>query len=235
MSRRKVVLIIVEGPSDNTALSNLFNFYFKAEEVSIFILHKDLTIERNVNPSNIVKKIYEIVKYHAAVNYFKMTDYQKIIHVVDTDGAFIDNKYIIQDNSINKIQYSETEIRTPDKEFIEARNQQKSANLLSLSKETKVGKIPYQIYYMSCNLDHVLYNKLNTTDEEKAFNSRSFSRRYKNKIPDAISFISNSDFSVKGNYPETWKYIATDLHSLERNTNLGLCFQSNKSESDKSN
>jgi hypothetical protein len=27
--------------------------------------------------------------------------------------------------------------------------------------------IPYQAYYMSCNLDHVLYNKLNSTDDDK--------------------------------------------------------------------
>ena len=77
---------------------------------------------------------------------------------------------------------------------------------------------------MSCNLDHVLYNKLNSTDEEKENNSYRFARKYKSDTEGFKEFISESDFSVGGDYLSSWKYIKEDKHSLERHTNLSLCF-----------
>lgn len=43
------------------------------------------------------------------------------------------------------------------------------------------------------------------------------------KMPEFISFISRSDFSVMDGYRESWDYINNELHSLERHTNFGLC------------
>ena len=70
---------------------------------------------------------------------------------------------------------------------------------------------------MSCNLDHVLYGKQNSTDKDKEYDAFQFARKYKNEIPEFLYFISKSDFSVIGNYKESWE-------SLQRHTNLGLCF-----------
>jgi hypothetical protein len=78
---------------------------------------------------------------------------------------------------------------------------------------------------MSCNLDHVLYNKLNSSDVEKEADSLNFAKKYKDKIPGFIKFISCSDFSVMTGYEESWDYIKQELHSLKRYTNLGLCFK----------
>lgn len=78
---------------------------------------------------------------------------------------------------------------------------------------------------MSCNLDHALYGKLNSTDEEKENDSYAFAKRYMENIPGFIKFISESDFSVMDSYPQSWQYIREGLHSLERHSNLGLCFQ----------
>ena len=39
-----------------------------------------------------------------------------------------------------------------------------------------------------------------------------------------IKFISESTFSQCTDYKESWDYIKQDKHSLERNSNLGLCF-----------
>ena len=77
---------------------------------------------------------------------------------------------------------------------------------------------------MSANLDHVLYNKLNSSDEEKEEDSFEFVRQYRDRIPEFIRFLSESDFSVTTGYKESWEYIRQDLHSLERHTNFGLCF-----------
>lgn len=83
---------------------------------------------------------------------------------------------------------------------------------------------------MSCNLDHVLHNKLNSSDDEKQNDAHKFAAMYRENIPDFMRFITESDFTVYGNYRETWNFIAQDLHSLERHTNLGLCFPEITSE-----
>lgn len=76
---------------------------------------------------------------------------------------------------------------------------------------------------MSCNLDHVLYDKRNSTDDEKERNAYSFAKRYKGDREGFVEFICNSDFSVGGDFKESWKHIETGLNSLERYTNLCLC------------
>lgn len=77
---------------------------------------------------------------------------------------------------------------------------------------------------MSCNLDHVLHDNPNATDEEKKINSLAFTEKYYDDINEFIKFISESAFSQCTDYKESWDYIKQDNHSLERNSNLGLCF-----------
>lgn len=84
--------------------------------------------------------------------------------------------------------------------------------------------IPYNVYYMSCNLDHVLHDKLNSTDAEKEQDAYDFAKHYEDDLPGFLDFISNSDFSVQGYYVDTWKYIKVNLHSLERHTKQGQGF-----------
>ncbi len=76
---------------------------------------------------------------------------------------------------------------------------------------------------MSCNLDHVLYDKLNSSDEEKERDSLDFARRYRSDFSEFVQFISESAFSVGGTYQESWAFIKVGKHSLERHTNLGIC------------
>ena len=82
---------------------------------------------------------------------------------------------------------------------------------------------------MSCNLDHVLYNLQNASDKEKEDYALEFSEKYIDNIDDFISFLCNSDFSCCDSYEDSWKFIKGGKHSLERYSNLGLCFlHSNK-------
>lgn len=89
------------------------------------------------------------------------------------------------------------------------------------------GEIPYKIYYMSCNLGHALYGKLNSSDNDKEADAFAFAQRFKDDIPGFIEYVRESDFSVVESYPQSWQYIKEGLHSLERHTNFGICFQSN--------
>lgn len=230
MARKKIIFIIVEGPSDETALALFFTHFYANEYMHIEVLRYDITTKSGVNSSNILSAVGKVIKNYAQANHFKNSDFQEIIHITDTDGAFIENTNIIEDEKLETLQYSITEIRTPNKANIEKRNQQKSTNLAQLSTCHTIWKIPYRIFYMSCNLDHVLYNKLNSSPSDKKQDAYTFAKKYKEDIQGFITFVSQSDFAVPGNYSDTWKYIKQDLHSLERHTNLGLCFTPSSEE-----
>lgn len=224
MPRKKIIFAIVEGPSDEEALAVIMSRIYDRNSVYFHILHYDLTSEFGVEPNNVVSKVGDLVKSYARQNPFKQSDFYQIIHIVDMDGAFVSNDVIVEDESYEKPNYSEIEIRTKNKSGIEERNRRKRENLNRLSATHTIWKIPYSIYYMSCNLDHALYGKLNSTDAEKEQDAFQFAKRYRNDISSFLKFINESDFSVIGDYSASWKYIKEDYHSLERHTNLGICF-----------
>ncbi len=78
---------------------------------------------------------------------------------------------------------------------------------------------------MSSNLDHVLYNKLNSTDVEKESDANDFAIKYKDDLNGFKAFLQDSDFSVNQNFIDSWDYIKQEKHSLERHTNFGLCLE----------
>lgn len=77
---------------------------------------------------------------------------------------------------------------------------------------------------MSCNSDHVLYNKLNCTDVEKENDAYSFALQYRQNTVAFKALICNSDFSVLTAQKESWKFIKSGTESLKRHANLELCF-----------
>ena len=224
MPRKKIVFVIVEGPSDEEALGVLLNRIYDSKAVYVQVMHCDITTESDVNAGNVVAKIGDVVKKYAG-RAFKPGDFSRIIHITDTDGAFIPDDAVVEDAAAVKPLYSVTEIRTQRKSGIENRNQRKRECLNRLSSSSRIWGVPYQIYYMSCNLDHALYGKLNSTDDEKEADAFAFAKKYRNDIQGFMKFISESDFSVAGSYPQSWQFIRQGLHSLERHTNFGLCFQ----------
>lgn len=233
MPRKQFVFVIVEGPSDDDALGVLLEKFFADKNVHVQIMHCDITTKYGITPNNIVSKIGDVVKNFAG-NMFKSKDFCQIIHIVDMDGTFIPNDAVIADSSVVDHVYSTTEIRTYNKTGIEERNRRKRDNLNRLASTNMIWKIPYRVYYMASNLDHALYNKLNSTDAEKEKDAYIFAKRYRDNIPGFIKFISASDFSVVDGYSESWQYIREGLHSLERHSNFGLCFMDSDNGTKKS-
>lgn len=156
LARKKIVFIIVEGPSDDTALGTLFHRMYDQNTTFVHIMHRDITA------------------------------------------------------------------RSAEK--IAARNRQKRQNLNKLYTCPQLWKIPYRVFYMSCNLDHVLYNKLNSSDKEKENDAYVFALQYRDHIDAFRAFIADSDFSISTDYKKSWEFIQTGTESLKRHTNLGLCF-----------
>ena len=99
------------------------------------------------------------------------------------DGAYIPDSSVIKTPGEDKPRYTLTEIQTSNPERLRERNKHKQSKLDKMSVMKKVwASIPYRVYYMSCNLDHVLHNKMNSTDEEKEKNAYDFAKKYKDNI-----------------------------------------------------
>lgn len=150
-----------------------------------------------------------------------------VIHLVDTDGVYIPNENIIENKSINII-YNEKNIETNNVKNIQERNEKKRRilNILSSMSSIYKGKnsVPYYMFYMSCNLEHVLHNIQNATDNEKVNLAENLEDEYINTPEKFVEFISNSSFTVKGDYKETWEFIKEGLNSLNRYSNFHLFF-----------
>lgn len=219
---KKIVFIIVEGQSDKIVLGSVFEKIFDKQNVFIHIEHGDITANSSVNSSNILSKICSSIKAYANNNHLTRKHFQEIIHIIDTDGAYIEDQDVQYQNT-DKVQYTPTAIFTARVADIQKRNSLKRQNLNKIISTAKIWSLKYRVYYMSSNLEHVLHDKQNASDSEKISLAYSFAEQYVSDIPAFINYISNSGFSVLGDYPETWMYIQKDKHSLERHTNLRLC------------
>lgn len=225
MARRKIVFVIVEGPSDDEALGMMLEKTFDKNTVFVHITHGDITSMEGIHASNIINAIANMVKGYAKSNHLGYSRFLEIIHIIDMDGAFVPDDCIVYDAGAKKPVYSLMEIRTANRIGIQHRNEIKRQCINRLSNTSTVWSIPYQIYYMSCNLDHVLYDKQNSSDDEKEADALSFALRYRNDLDGFIRYMTESDFSVITNYLDSWKYIKGGVHSLERHSNLGICLQ----------
>lgn len=223
MKRKKVVLFIVEGPSDQSALELVLSKVFDQNRIFVQIAYGDITSDSKSNPSNIVKKVNDLIKMNINRNRYSKSDMLQVIHLMDTDGTYIKEDAVKEVPTASQTIYGPTQIIAPNKEGIVARNRQKAANMDKLATLPAIGGIPYLALYMSCNLDHVLYNKVNSTDKDKQMDAFKFAKQYRNDIPAFVRFITESDFSVMGVRSDTWDFIRDGLHSLERHTNLGIC------------
>ncbi len=229
MANKKIVFIIVEGPSDSAALGLLFDRIFSSNSVFVHITHMDVTtsIDSNgnyVRGRTILNKVGNIVETYMNSYHKRSSQFKEIIHITDTDGAYIPQDAVVFDNNAKKAKYECNKILTSNVKAIQERNNQKRGCLDKLLTTPKVHNIPYHIYYMSCNLDHVLHDKRNLSNEEKESLAMAFVQKYRDNISDFISFINDSRISVSGSFLETWAFIKKGLNSLERHTNLGLCF-----------
>lgn len=223
MSEKKVIAVIVEGPSDENAIGGIFKEYFSSEEVQFAVVHGDITSNVLTTVDNVITKIDELIDGIRTKYGYRWDDFVKVIHIADTDGAFTKNN--VKESEVEGIQYFEDHIAGANVEAIERRNKHKAEILFKLYSTGKVHGIGYRIYFNSCNLEHVLYGTLqNFSDEEKEEMSDEFAEKYEGRVDDFISFISDEIVAVPGTYKATWGFIEKEKHSLERHSNMHLIF-----------
>jgi len=223
MPSKKVILFIVEGPTDETSLSRILKKISEDKKIHFHLVNTDITSEFSSNTMNIIKKINDEIKKSISKKYFKKSDIIQIIHIVDLDGTYIDpNNVVYHDN--DKIEYCSDCIKTKNVQGTINRNNCKARILNKLSSTNIINGIPYRIFFFSTNLEHVLHNVQNATREEKNNLAQNFEDRFYDKPKEFIKFINNKDFAINKEYEETWNFIKKENNSLKRYTNFNLYF-----------
>lgn len=88
VNEKKVIAVIVEGPSDEAALGSILKEYFSSEEIQFVVVHGDITTKDYTSADNILSKINNLIESVKQKYGYRIEDFLKIIHIVDMDGAF---------------------------------------------------------------------------------------------------------------------------------------------------
>ena len=222
---KKVVLLLVEGFSDRNALKKIMQRIYKNRLLVFEVTQGDITSDDSVNKENVEDKINDIVKKHLGQAKYRRSDIWEIVHLIDTDGVYIPDSAAIKGGT-REFFYTLTDISCDKPERIIERNAHKMTILDHLLTVRSIKGSPYTVYYMSCNIDHVLYDKQNLSDDDKTRYADAFYEAFKGKEFSFIDFL-NSD-AVNGvpdtSWKATWDFIKSGLRSLQRHTNLHFYF-----------
>lgn len=220
---KKVVLFVVEGLTDETALQPVLKKLLQNDKVKFDVLHKDVTSDINCNTKNIKEKIGREINKYLDVSKLKKKDIKEIVHLIDTDGSFV-TADAIEEKEQGEIEYTEEKIIVKNRVSIEERNQRKTAIVRLLCTTEKIlGGIPYAIYYFSRNREHVLNNvTANLSSDEKWGLAVAFSDKYEDDIKGFCEFMCNSPFAKGNKYKESWEFILDGTNSLKRYCNFHI-------------
>lgn len=221
MKTSKVILFIVEGISDRDSLGLILSRLIRTKKIRFYVVGGDITSNKYTNIQNCINKVNECINKFLKDNKFIKSDILTVIHLVDTDGAYVSEKFIKEDKS-EKLEYTPKYILTNNKLSIIDRNIRKSKVLNKLCSIKSIENINYSMYYFSCNLEHVLHNEQNLQDELKSKYADKFTDKYYGNEKEFIKFLSESEFTVLGDYRCTWDFIKQENNSLNRYSNFYL-------------
>ena len=216
----------MEGPTDEDALAAKFTKLVAEHGIEFDVLHTDITADEGMTAKYIEKKIKEeIGKYLRKNPFLKAKDILKIIQIIDTDGAFIAPPLVKQSEN-GKTEYFDTYISAKNKDRLVRRNISKRGIVYSLYNCNIVAGYPYEIYYFSRNMEHVLHDKAEgLKNEEKEDLAFEIADQYHEEPEKFLQFLYDDAFHVPGTYKETWEFIMKEDHSLKRYGNVAVFFE----------
>lgn len=130
-------------------------------------MHGDITSDRTITNRNIIKRLHEEIRAFCNKKFLTKSNILRIVHIIDTDGAFIPDDLVQEAPDCSQIVYSEDNIRCSSKQNLCRRNHIEQQNVQKLLDTHNIGGLSYSVYYMSSNLEHVLHNRINLSDDEK--------------------------------------------------------------------
>ncbi len=226
---KKFILFVVEGKNDQKEIEAIIHLpYYSALldrfEPRFLIINGDITADVQTNSKKILERLNKLVldfrRNGDAFSNIKVQDIQRVIHIVDMDGAFIpeDN---IKKGTIEFYQYTEDAMLVPNVQAAVGRNRKKAEVLRKLINTTQIGNIPYQIYFVSCNMDHFLFDDRMSDQNRKRTNAWKF-QNICQVNPRQIERILSNELYISREYYESWELIQRGTQSLQRKTNINL-------------
>jgi len=221
---KKIILFLVEGSTDSTSLGLVMSRLLENADVRFYILGGDICYRYHITNENAERSVLRFVNGFLQRYRLKKSDLLQIVHIIDTDGAFIPPERVIFGGKEHAT-YKETSIETLSVDSLRSRNEMKTKAASALSKLSHVEKTPYALYYFSRNIEHVLHNRADSlSGREKRIFSENFENTYADHPEDFIRFMQSREVAVRGSYSKTWEYILRGTNSLKRGSNFGLYF-----------
>lgn len=231
---KKVILVVVEGETEQVILYDYLDMYFAESEVRFDVQRGDILTkwEGNKKTTNIKKTVGQVISRYLEKNKFLPKDLLAVVQITDADGCFIPLEQVkVSTNIKGSIFYDETEILVESakkKEAIEERNTLKAQNIKILATSEsftlKKKSVPYQLFYFSTNLEHVLWGERNEEPVGKVSKADEFIETLSCSIEEYLRqyLHVNKDNSYDEQIEESWSYIMQDCNSLKRSTNVPL-------------
>lgn len=223
---KKIILLLVEGPTDQDALALVYSKLVKAHGIEFDVLHTDITAGEDMTVKYIEQRIrLEVMRYLKKNPFLRKKDILKVVQIIDTDGAFIPSSQIVQSQE-GKTEYFDTYIAARNKDRLIRRNLSKRQIVYHLVRTDTVADWPYEIYYFSRNLEHVLHNiSEDLSDSQKEDLALDTAEYYREQPEKFLRFLYDDSFYVPGNYEETWQFIMENGNSLKRYSNMAVFFE----------
>ena len=226
MTRAKtVILIVVEGSTDETALALLLTQVFDSSYVVFDITSGDITAKQCLTNEAMRERVRSHIIEHVKHKPYSWNDLERIALITDLDGTFIEDGQVIFHDA--ELEYDLDAIRTNKVKEITKRNHRKAKSIEQLISTPyltyKKARVPFSIYFMSRNLEHALHNVIETINpDEKERLARLFQRQFSGNTQGFIDFMNSAELAAPGNYTQTWEYVRKGTRSLERGSNLHL-------------
>lgn len=232
-NRKKVVLLIVEGESDEMLLIDRLRELFKGYDIRFEPQHGDILYNIEQQGKSIKDVIGETIKGVLLKRKFKPSDILAVIHIIDTDGCLITEENVVIDNLQQVLTFYKEDcisVLTDTQRYnILTRNEVRSRNIRTMNSVQRIvsKKYNYQMYYFSRNLEHVILDDPNPSSETKVENIESFLDDLASPIEEYLKHfmpeLTKENYTEK--YIETWSDVSTGKKSLLRSTNVPLMFE----------
>ena len=246
---RKVILIFVEGESDETVVGFVTDSLVKKLNqlhITLKVIYGDVFSDRRYSLSSGPKIASDKISEALDKEKLKAKDLLFAAFVTDTDGIFINPTSLAIDSSIepkDSFQYDLEAQRLlfstrEKKDEIVKTRQRKSRKIAKLIKESEtltINRIPVScyVYYNSVNLEHVLFEKL-LPDHEKQEAADDFIDQYDEKgdegLDEILAFFKSR--CPADDYEESWEFIKQ--HEMTKGySNLAILFDRIQTYKDK--
>lgn len=223
---KKVILFVVEGDTEETALAGAMESAFSNDRIFFDIVRGDLTTQKDAgkNPRERVRN--RVLAHIERNNGYGWNDLERIVQIGDTDGAFVPDSSVLSSDG-TAVDYTESSILAPDPAGICLRNKQKALAMRQLARISSLTyrkkSVPYGLYFFSRNMEHALHGEAGILTRDKKIElANKFRRMYGNDPEGFAKLLKSEDVLVAGDYAQTWAYLEKGSHSLERGSNLGL-------------